>query len=178
MSRACQTFLSNSYHETIVATFSLLAEKLQPPSPSSDGAPPSALLVGMGGGSLAMFLYEHFRTLRVCAVELDAAVVRACASEQAGGGLLAALYCMRRRRRRQRCAGSRQAAARSWDACVTDTVTVTVTVTVSVTVGYTLTGSVHPTPRAALEREVLTALTVCVQCAYSDSTVCVCVRSV
>ena len=88
-----QTYLANEHHNSIVAAFSLLAELLQPPTPqhffdtaqadgddaAAEDAPsyhaPSTLVIGLGGGSLPMFLYEHFRTMKVCAVELDPAVL-------------------------------------------------------------------------------------------------------
>jgi spermidine synthase len=40
-----------------------------------DAAPQRALLIGLGGGSLAKFLHRHMRSLQVRAVELDRRVV-------------------------------------------------------------------------------------------------------
>ena len=67
-----QTYLSNQHHHSIVGAFSLLADRLMPPGAGGKGAPAPAraLIVGLGGGSLAMFLHEHFATLCLAAVGL------------------------------------------------------------------------------------------------------------
>ena len=66
-----QTYLSNQHHHSIVGAFSLLADRLMPPGAGGKSpAPARALIVGLGGGSLAMFLHEHFATLCLAAVGL------------------------------------------------------------------------------------------------------------
>lgn len=79
-----QTFLANDHHYLIVAAFAaLLQPVLEPPPPPSKPpleAPAAelrarALVIGLGGGSLAMFLYEHLRSMQLACVELDPAVV-------------------------------------------------------------------------------------------------------
>jgi hypothetical protein len=75
--RVDQTHLSNQHHHSIVAAFSILADLLMPPPKdlAKATAPAAAMVVGLGGGSLAMFLHEHFQTMCLTAVELDPAIV-------------------------------------------------------------------------------------------------------
>ena len=76
-----QTYLSNQHHHSIVGAFSLLADRLMPPGAGGKSpAPARALIVGLGGGSLAMFLHEHFATLCLAAVGLSTTLLSPCRS--------------------------------------------------------------------------------------------------
>ncbi|EDO28352.1 predicted protein [Nematostella vectensis] len=63
------SFLTHSHHKAMVAGLALVDKLLEKEKKKQ------ALIVGLGGGGLAMFIYQFFSQVAIDAVELDEAVV-------------------------------------------------------------------------------------------------------
>ncbi|EDO48242.1 predicted protein [Nematostella vectensis] len=63
------SFLAHSHHKAMVAGLALVDKLLEKEKKKQ------ALIVGLGGGGLAMFIYQFFSQVAIDAVELDEAVV-------------------------------------------------------------------------------------------------------
>jgi spermidine synthase len=63
------SYLACQHHQAIIASFALL-EKIE-----SDDMQVQLLLIGLGGGSLPMFIHTHFPRIHITVVELDPDIV-------------------------------------------------------------------------------------------------------